>query len=150
MHADIVRPSLAIAANLLSPTWACLRGHACPSRCSFGVRVNISALLTDSRKMTYILGGFIAVVVFIALIFVVSQSGGGGTGQAAELEGWGVFDDFVAFDDAFTAFEKAYPDITVNYRVVPFADYERKMLNALAAGMGPEVFMVHSTWRPRD
>ncbi|HXK36223.1 MAG TPA: extracellular solute-binding protein [Candidatus Paceibacterota bacterium] len=111
--------------------------------------MNIAAFLTDSRKMTYILGGFIALTVFIAIIFIISQSGGGGGGQPAELLVWGVFDDFAVFDDAITAFEKANADVNVTYEMIPFADYERRLLNAQAAGEGPDVFMMHNTWLPR-
>lgn len=112
--------------------------------------MNISELLTDSRKLVYILGGTIAVVVLITIIFVLRSFVSPGTGtQAATLEFWGVFDDRSVFDESFRAFEAANKDIKVNYRSVPFVEYEQTLLNALAAGQGPDVLMVHHTWLPK-
>jgi multiple sugar transport system substrate-binding protein len=48
----------------------------------------------------------------------------------------------VAIDKAIVAdFEKANPDIKVQYDVIPVGDYGQKLLTAFASGSGPDVFM---------
>jgi multiple sugar transport system substrate-binding protein len=48
----------------------------------------------------------------------------------------------VAIDKAIVAeFEKANPDIKVQYDVIPVGEYGQKLLTAFASGSGPDVFM---------
>ena len=52
----------------------------------------------------------------------------------------------IAIDRAIIAeFEKANPDIKVQYDVVPVGEYPTKLLTAFAAGSGPELFNAAST-----
>lgn len=111
--------------------------------------MNIASILGDSRKLVYILGGGIALMIFVTLIFILSNLGGPGTTASADLTMWGVFDDQAAFDVAIKNFEKENKGIHVDYRLIPFADYEQTLLNALAAGTGPDVLMIHNTWLPK-
>lgn len=111
--------------------------------------MNISAFVADSRKLTYVLGASIALMVFIAFVFVLSSSFGGSSTTSAELTVWGVFDDAEAFNASVNAFQKANKNIKVTYRVFKPQDYEQAVLNALAAGTGPDVWMIHHTWLPR-
>ena len=110
--------------------------------------MNISAILTDSRKLTYIMGGAIGLMVLIAFVFILRNSFSTGTTASATLEVWGVFDDILAFDDSIKAFEKANKSIKVNYKMYKPQDYEKAVLDALAAGQGPDVWMIHNTWLP--
>ncbi|MBI4034225.1 MAG: extracellular solute-binding protein [Candidatus Brennerbacteria bacterium] len=67
------------------------------------------------------------------------------------LEFWGVFDNVEAYNAALAAYKETYPGVVVNYRrFASVADYERALLDALAAGQGPDVFMLHSRDLPRD
>lgn len=111
--------------------------------------MNISSIVGNSKRLTYILGGAIAFLVFLTFIFILRNFGGGGGQAEVRLQVWGVFDDRVVFDQAFREFEQANKGITVEYQLIPYADYERTLLNALAAGTGPDVFMIHNTWLPK-
>lgn len=52
----------------------------------------------------------------------------------------------IAIDKAIiAAFEKANPDIKVQYDVIPVNDYSTKLLTAFAAGSGPDLFNNSST-----
>lgn len=112
--------------------------------------MNISSILTDSRKLTYIMGGAIALMVLIAFVFILRNSFSSGGTVSASLEVWGVFDDNLAFNDAIKAFEKANKNIKINYKVFTPQDYEKAVIDALAAGQGPDVWMMHNTWLPKD
>lgn len=113
--------------------------------------MNITSFLTDSRKLIYVLGGAIGLMVFIAFIFIIrSFASSTGSATSGQLTVWGVFDDPSTFDASIQAFQKANKNISVTYKLIPFASYESTLLNALAANQGPDIFMIHDTWLPKD
>src|SRR3989344_3445742 len=63
-----------------------------------------------------------------------------------ELEFWGVGDDQSAWNDTINKFESTHPNVNVKYTKLDQANYEKHLLDALAAGAGPDVFMFHNTW----
>lgn len=74
---------------------------------------------------------------------------GGGSVQSITLEFWGVFDDRSAFDKVITDFKIQNPGIKVLYRQFSYEEYERSLIDALAAGTGPDIVMIHNTWLPK-
>ncbi len=73
------------------------------------------------------------------------------TSIKTNLEFWGVFDSLESYNSALAAYKAVYPGITVNYR--RFTDavgYEQVLLDALAAGEGPDIFMMRNQALPRD
>ncbi len=102
----------------------------------------------NTNKIFYILVGSIAVAVLLTVILIL-RSIGGGTTQSATLEFWGVFDDRSAFDKAIRDFQVQNPGIKVLYRQFSYEDYERDLIDALAAGTGPDMVMIHNTWLPK-
>jgi multiple sugar transport system substrate-binding protein len=67
----------------------------------------------------------------------------------ATLEVWGVFDSSDVMTPLTRAFHDRYPNLTANYRMLTVEEYESAILNALAAGKGPDVYMINNTWVPR-
>ena len=53
-------------------------------------------------------------------------------------------------DKASKAYEKAYPNIKINYRKLTYAEYEEEVVSALAAGKGPDIWSIHNTWLPEQ
>ena len=102
----------------------------------------------NTNKIFYILVAGIAVAVFLAVILILKGIGGGTT-QSATLEFWGVFDDRGAFDKVIKDFQTQNPGIKVLYRQFSYEEYERSLIDALAAGTGPDVVMIHNTWLPK-
>lgn len=103
----------------------------------------------DNKKLMVILVGGIAILVFLTLILILRNVGGGGGGPRVAIEFWGVFDNRDAFDKVIRDFQAQNPGIMVVYRQFSFEDYEREIVNALAAGTGPDVWMIHHTWLPK-
>lgn len=64
----------------------------------------------------------------------------------ANLVFWGVFDDSDTFEPLIKDFKKIYPSVTVEYRKKTIDDYENDLINALAEGRGPDIFMIHNSW----
>ena len=96
-----------------------------------------------------ILVGGITVLVFLTLILILRNVVGGGAGSKVVVEFWGVFDDRTAFDKVIRDFQAQNPGISVSYRQFSLEDYEREVINALAGGTGPDVWMIHHTWLPK-
>jgi len=102
----------------------------------------------NTNKVFYILVGSIAVAIFLAVILILKGIGGG-TLQSATLEFWGVFDDRSAFDKVVHDFQSSNPGIKVLYQQLSYEEYEKNLIDALAAGTGPDIVMVHNTWLPK-
>ena len=93
----------------------------------------------------YLIVGILMVAVFILIFFLVF----GGLGQAPkriDLEFWGVFDDPSFFQEAIRNFRQLNPDINVRFVSFPFEEYEKSVIDALAAGRGPDIWMIQNTW----
>lgn len=66
---------------------------------------------------------------------------------AVDLEVWGLFDDRDAFADIFDKFQKIDPNIRrINYKKLTVDTYKSELLEALASGQGPDIFIIHNTW----
>lgn len=102
----------------------------------------------NTNKIFYILVASIAVAVFLTVILIL-RGIGGGTVQSATLQFWGVFDDRSAFDKAIRDFQASNPGIKVLYQQFSYQEYERSLIDALAAGTGPDIVMIHNTWLPK-
>ncbi len=67
----------------------------------------------------------------------------------ATLEFWSVFDDSEIYRPLISQFQELYPYITINYYKKNISSYEQELVDALAAGRGPDVFSIHNTWLPK-
>ena len=102
----------------------------------------------NTNKIYYILVGSIAVAVFLTVVLIL-RGIGGGTTQSATLQFWGVFDDRRAFDKVVSDFQIQNPGVKVLYQQFSYEEYERNLIDSLAASTGPDVVMIHNTWLPK-
>jgi len=66
-----------------------------------------------------------------------------------KLEVWGLFDDSDVFSEIFETYTKINPNISkVEYRKFTPETYKKDLLEALASGQGPDIFLISSTWLP--
>jgi len=68
--------------------------------------------------------------------------------EEVELEFWGVFDDSDVYRPLIEDFNAAFPKIKINYYKKTYQTYEQDLLEAMAGGRGPDIFMLHHTWLP--
>ncbi len=107
-------------------------------------------------KTQIIIVGVIGLVILVVLLVVFGVLPGLKEEDArakirTNLEFWGVFDNAEVYKTAIASFNSVYPLVTVDYRRFGDAeDYERTLLDALAAGKGPDIFMLRSRALPRD
>ncbi len=63
------------------------------------------------------------------------------------LEVWSVFDDSGIFDVLFQQYQGINPYVgRISYRKFGEETYKKELLNALAAGNGPDVFVIRNSW----
>lgn len=72
------------------------------------------------------------------------------TSYRTDLEIWGVFDDTDAYQQMFGELQKVNPFLgDIRYRKLPVETYKQDLLDALATGQGPDIFMVRNSWMPQ-
>ena len=65
------------------------------------------------------------------------------------LEIWGVFDDSDALRQVIGQYKSLNPNVgTINYRKIALDTYRQDLLDALAAGNGPDIFLIRNSWTP--
>jgi multiple sugar transport system substrate-binding protein len=95
-----------------------------------------------SRRQLLILAGIgVAVLFLIAAVIFGRKS----SRPEGELKVWGVFDEPAAYQEIFAKFKRE-TGITAEYIQKDSATYESELVNALAAGRGPDVFMINNAW----
>lgn len=70
-------------------------------------------------------------------------------GPEIELLWWKPFDEPVLLQPLVTEFQKVRPNVKITYVQKNVETYEADVLNALAAGEGPDIFTIHNDWLPR-
>jgi len=62
---------------------------------------------------------------------------------------WGVWDSSDAYDAFTKEYRNSHPNVKdIVYKKFPYEEYLGELLDALAAGKGPDIFMVNHTWVP--
>lgn len=100
-------------------------------------------------KNQLIIAGVTGFVVILAILVVAGVLPGlrttGPENIAAHLSIWNVGDAEGAFETAFSEFKAKYRNVTFTYRAFSNETaYEAALLDALAAGIGPDVFAVRN------
>jgi multiple sugar transport system substrate-binding protein len=101
------------------------------------------------EKNKIILFSAIALVVVIVLVVIYVNPFREANPAPVTLEFWSVFDDSEIYKPIIDAFQKQYPNVTINYYKKNINTYEDELIDALAAGRGPDIFSIHNTWLPK-
>jgi len=91
---------------------------------------------------------------FVLILSMVLLSGCGckntATSYEVRLEVWGLFDDSDVMAKAISEYQKRNPRVKdIVYKKLTVESYENDLLDALATGNGPDVFLIHNTWLPK-
>ncbi len=103
------------------------------------------------KNRTLLIIAAIAMVSMIVLMVVnaVNFSPGGSgpnSNVQADLVMWGVWDDSNLMRNYISDFSALYPNVSITYRKLTIQEYEQELIDALAAGRGPDIFAMHHTW----
>jgi len=100
-----------------------------------------------SKSRLIIIGAIIFVVLFFILLFTGIVPGlRTDRAPALQLTIWGVFDSEETIKGLASLVGSQYE---ITYRQFPIQTYETDLINALAGGRGPDIFMIHNTWLPK-
>lgn len=67
---------------------------------------------------------------------------------SVNLEVWGILDDSDAYGLILNDYRRINPNVKgITYRKLPIETYKADLINALAAGKGPDIFMIRNSWR---
>ncbi len=83
----------------------------------------------------------VIIVIFLAIVF----TGGRQTTQKINLTVWGLDNEF-AWDYSIYRYQKEHPRVRIKYTQLEEDSYEEELINALAAGRGPDIFMISNRW----
>ncbi len=89
------------------------------------------------------------IVAVISVSVLAAGCSGGGTQQKYTIKIWKPFVDSEKMQDIITAYNKKHPNVTIEYTKKNIDNYESDLLNALAAGNGPDIFSINNSWLPQ-
>lgn len=95
----------------------------------------------------------ISVIFSFALIISMMVLSGCGCAPSStssyevRLEVWGLFDDSDMMAKAIAEYQKRNPRVKeIIYKKLTVDTYENDLMDALATGNGPDIFLIHNTW----
>lgn len=98
--------------------------------------------MTFTRQQLIFLGAAgVIIIVFLAIFF----SGGRKPTEKIDLTIWGT-DNELAWDNAILHYQKMHPNVRIKYTEFAPETYEKDLINGLAAGRGPDIFMINNRW----
>lgn len=92
---------------------------------------------------------FLLMLVVVVILLVRSR---GNTSSSTTLTIWSPFDEQKTYDQISQDFLSKTPNVTINFKYISAKDsqdYEAKVVNAIANGQGPDIWLVRSDWIPK-
>lgn len=102
-----------------------------------------------SKTRLIIIATVLLLVVAFIVAFVFGIQDQPPTPPAVSLEFWNVFDDSDLWQPFIKSYTRLHRNVEIEYKKIPFEEYEDTLLEALAAGKGPDILAIHNTWLPR-
>ena len=103
-------------------------------------------------KKYYILGGILVLLLILAGVLFFTTSGPKPPSPATdklELTWWKTFEDSENVRELLTDYTATHKNVTVKFVKKEASTYEQELINALAAGAGPDIFSIHNDWLPK-
>src|SRR5687767_532320 len=105
-----------------------------------------------NRRVLLIFGLLAAVIVVFGLIVLLSSRGGTGTTAATTLKIWSPFDEGGIYQTMAAPFLTANSNVKLEFRHIQAEnakDYEAKVVDAIASGKGPDIWLIRNDWLPK-
>ena len=85
----------------------------------------------------------------IAAVPFFSGCGSSSSGYLVNLEIWGPFDDSLVYTEIINQYKKINPYIgEIKYKKFSQDTYKQELIDALASGQGPDIFLINNSWFP--
>ena len=88
----------------------------------------------------------------IGLALLAAGCGGGGNtanNQRIVINFWDPFENTQDLQPLFSAYQQQHPGVQIVYTKKDISTYSQDLLNALAAGNGPDIFSINNAWLPQ-
>lgn len=69
--------------------------------------------------------------------------------EPVTLTYWRLFDDKEVFEPLISAYKSQRKNVTIKYIKKEYETYEEDLIDALAAGKGPDIFILRADWLPK-
>lgn len=102
-----------------------------------------------NKTQLIIIGSAALIVIGLIFAFIFGRKTAPEQQISGDLLMWGVFDDSDIIQKFIQQFQAAYPGVRVTYQKKSVDSYEKDLINALAAGRGPDIFYIQNTWIPK-
>ena len=96
-------------------------------------------------RIQLIIGSAVALILMITALIILGPGRKAAPPPNATLEFWGIEDTEDALRPILQNFTEKNPTIKVNYKKRDSTGYEEALINALAEGKGPDVFMLDAS-----
>ncbi|MDD5397253.1 MAG: extracellular solute-binding protein [Candidatus Moranbacteria bacterium] len=107
-------------------------------------------MLSLEKIKTFIKNKSKFVLAILAVAIIPFFSGCGTTapsGYLVNLEIWGTFDDSLVYSEIINQYKQINPYVgEIKYRKFSQDTYRQELLDALASGQGPDIFLVNNGW----
>lgn len=100
-------------------------------------------------KTKIILFSALGLVLLIVIVVILINPFKEKAAAPVTLEFWSVFDDSIVYQPLLAKYRELYPNVTINYHKKNVSSYEKELVDALAAGRGPDIFSIHNSWLPK-
>lgn len=91
----------------------------------------------------------LAVLAVAAVPFFSGCGSSSSPGYSVDLEIWGPFDDSLVYGDIITEYKKMNTHVReIKYRKFSLETYKEELIDGLASGNGPDIFLINNTWFP--
>lgn len=95
-----------------------------------------------------ILGGLGLIAALIVVLIILNPLGGPGGSASFTIQFWGT-DSKDVVEPAINSYVAAHSQGSVEYTQIDPSEYQRKLLNALASGVGPDLFYIGNRELPK-
>lgn len=72
----------------------------------------------------------------------------GSAPQQITITFWGLWENATEIQPAIDAYQKAHPNVKINYVHQSSINYRQRVQNQIVSGQGPDIYMIHDTWVP--
>ena len=95
--------------------------------------------------------GIVFLLIFGVIIFLFAR-GGNKTVVSPVVKVWAPFDEKKVYDELTKPFLEVNPGVSVDFKYIEASDakdYEAKVVDAIASGTGPDVWLIRTDWLPK-
>lgn len=108
--------------------------------------------MSMNKTRIYIIAGLAALFVLSAALVILGPGRAKPTPPAVTLSLWDIGNHESEWQAILESYRRLHQNVTIVYRAVQEEGYEGTIVNALAAGRGPDIFVIRDAWiiRQRD